>query len=186
MEAATDQDESYQFSLLFFNYEYGYLLQGINGTEDEGYCKWKIYYQAPDELEPMQIAVGPGFEFMKLLRVEQIDNIEPNSTVILCYQDTSPPPSPSPSPSPPPEVTTSAVVEPSPSSSQPPDPVVSTDAGTPNPPSSSAPSETPSTSPTTEPPEDTVPTPKKGRSTSNFMINIYLTVATITLCMYLV
>ena len=87
MEAATDQDESYQFSLLYPNEEDGYLLEGINGTDEAGDCRWFLYYQGPGEGEPTLLHDSATSE--EQLQVELIE-VEPNSTVVLCYQDTAP------------------------------------------------------------------------------------------------
>ena len=82
MEAATDQDESYQFSVLFPGEETGYLLEGINGTEEENDCKWLLYYQAPDEAVPtLRLTFDNQVSFFE---------VEPNATVVLCYQNTAP------------------------------------------------------------------------------------------------
>ena len=87
MEAATDQDESYQFSVLFQGEETGYLLEGVNGTEEENDCRWLLYYQAPDEEEPtLKLKVM----FDNQVQVSFFE-VEPNATVVLCYQNTAPP-----------------------------------------------------------------------------------------------
>ena len=82
MEAATDQDESYQFSVLFQGEEMGYLLEGVNGTDDEDDCRWLLYYQAPDEEEPILRQ-----DIDSELQVSFFE-VEPNATVVLCYQNT--------------------------------------------------------------------------------------------------
>ena len=82
MEAATDQDESYQFSVLFRGEEMGYLLEGVNGTDEEDDCRWLLYYQAPDEEEPTL-----EYDIDSEVQVSFFE-VEPNATVVLCYQNT--------------------------------------------------------------------------------------------------
>ena len=150
MEAATDLDESYQFSVLFIGDELGYLLEGINGTwsEEEADCKWLFYYQAPDESEPTLVEnFNDQVSFME---------IEPNATVVMCYQNTAP------IVVPPPKPTIPSVISPKPptTSSVTPSETPTTDCPTDQ--------TTTSTSATTASESETLPTMGTGSAESVF------------------
>jgi hypothetical protein len=182
LEAATDQDESYQFSLLFLDYDFGYLLEGINGTDEERFCQWAVFYQAPGDILSQ---LRNLHKFMGYIRIEFVASIAPDSTVVMSYQDNSPPPSVDPptDPTTPPTDPTSPTTTDDPESVAPSSSLSAT--------SSSSSSEVPTTSSTTEQtttPTD-LPTPRSrgaalGLSTSTHIMS--LIVSTSILCMYLV
>ena len=181
LEAATDQDESFQFSLLFLDHDFGYLLEGINGTGEEGFCQWAVYYQAPGD-NLAQLHNLP--KFMGYLRIEFVDMIAPDSTVEMSYQDNSPPPPVDP----PTDATTPPTDPPTdPTSTDDPEPVAPSSALSPTSSSSSS-SEVPTTSSTTQvtTPSTDLPTPRSRGAASGLSISTHimcLIVTTSILCM---
>ena len=186
LEAAAEQDESYQFSLLYFTDEYGYVLEGINGTTDDGYCEWVMYYQAPSTDRPTPDYAAPTF--MGRLQVDLVDSIEPDTVIVMNYLHLPPPPTPDEPTDPttqpteeetePPEETDPPVVVPTSTTSSP--PTTSTSQSS----TSTTSSQVGATDPTN------VPTPgNRNSGTLGLSMNTHifsLIVSTTILCVYLV
>ena len=91
MEVAADNNSLYQFTATFFNRSTGYVIDAVSGIPVREDCLWLLYYQAPEEMEPL---------FQRDARISYF-RVEANSTVVLSYRDLPPIPlSPSPTPTP--------------------------------------------------------------------------------------